>query len=71
MINANIVITKYKNRICALGFKQNSLEELHVDTQEFLLNSIYIAKVKNISKNINATFVELFDGQMAFYRLMM
>lgn len=69
MINANIVITEYKNRICALGFKQNQLEELHVDTQESMLNSIYIAKVKNISKNINAAFVELFDRQMAFLPL--
>ncbi len=69
MINANIVITEYKNRLCALGFKQNQLEALHVDTQESLLNSIYIAKVKNISKNINAAFVELFDGQMAFLPL--
>ena len=69
MTNANIVITEYKNRICALGFKQNQLEELHVDTQESLLNSIYIAKVKNISKNINAAFVEIFDGQMAFLPL--
>lgn len=69
MTNANIVITEYKNRICALCFKQNHLEELHVDTQESLLNSIYIAKVKNISKNINAAFVELFDGQMAFLPL--
>ena len=69
MTNANIVITEYKNRICALGFKQNQLEELHVDTQESLLNSIYIAKVKNISKNINAAFVELFEGQRAFLPL--
>ena len=69
MINANIVITEYKNRICALGFKQNQLEELHVDTQESMLHSIYIAKVKNISKNINAAFVEIFDGQMAFLPL--
>lgn len=69
MTNANIVITEYRNRICALGFRQNQLEELHVDTEESLLNSIYIAKVKNISKNINAAFVELFDGQMAFLPL--
>jgi len=69
MTNANIVITEYKNRICALGFKQNQLEELHVDTQESLLNSIYIAKVKNISQNIHAAFVELYDGQMAFLPL--
>lgn len=69
MTNANIVITEYRNRICALGFRHNQLEELHVDTQESLLNSIYVAKVKNINKNINAAFVELFDGQMAFLPL--
>lgn len=69
MTNTNIVITEYKNRICALGYKQNQLEELHVDTQKSLLNSIYIAKVKNISRNINAGFVELYDGQMAFLPL--
>lgn len=69
MTKANIVVTEYKNRICALCFQNNRLEALHVDTQESLLNSIYIAKVKNISKNINAAFVELFDGQMAFLPL--
>ena len=69
MIKANVVITEYKNRICTLCFQNNRLEALHVDTQESLLNSIYIAKVKNISKNINAAFVELFDGQMAFLPL--
>lgn len=69
MIKANIVVTEYKNRICAFCFRNNRLEALHVDTGESLLNSIYIAKVKNISKNINAAFVELFDGQMAFLPL--
>ena len=69
MTKSNIVITEYRNRICALCFQNNRLEALHVDTQESLLNSIYIAKVKNISKNINAAFVELFDGQMAFLPL--
>lgn len=69
MVKANVVITEYKNRICALCFQNNRLEALHVDTQESLLNSIYIAKVKNISKNINAAFVELLDGQMAFLPL--
>lgn len=69
MVKANVVITEYKNRICTLCFQNNRLEALHVDTQESLLNSVYIAKVKNISKNINAAFVELFDGQMAFLPL--
>ncbi len=69
MIKANIVITEYKNKICALCFQNSHLEALQIDTRESLVNTIYIAKVKNISKNINAAFVELFDGQMAFLPL--
>ena len=69
MVQANVVITEYKNRICALCFRQNHFEELHVQTQNSMLNSIYIAKVKNIRPNINAAFVELLDGQMAFLPL--
>ena len=69
MIHTNVVITEYKNRICAMTFCDNQLEDLHVDAKDALLGSIYVAKVKNINKNINAAFVELFDGQMAFLPL--
>jgi len=66
MIHSNIVITEYKNKICTMTFCDNQLEDLHVETEDSLLGSIYIAKVKHINKNINAAFVQLFDGQMAF-----
>lgn len=69
MIHTNVVITEYKNRICAMLFCDNQLEDLHIESKESLLDNIYIAKVKNINKNINAAFVELFDGQMAFLPL--
>ena len=69
MIHTNVVITEYKNRICAMIFCDNQLEDLHVEAKESLLGNIYIAKVKNINKNINAAFLELFDGQMAFLPL--
>ena len=69
MIHTNVVITEYKNRICTMLFSDNYLEELHVEVNESLLSDIYVAKVKNINKNINAAFVELFDGQMAFLPL--
>ena len=69
MIHTNVVITEYKNRICTMLFRDNYLEELHVEVNESLLSDIYVAKVKNINKNINAAFVELFDGQMAFLPL--
>lgn len=69
MTHTNAVITEYKNKICTMLFCDNQLEELHVDPQNSLLSHIYIAKVKNINKNINAAFVELFHGQMAFLPL--
>ncbi len=69
MIHTNVVITEYKNKICAMTFCDNQLEDLHVENKESLLDNIYVAKVKNINKNINAAFVELFDGQMAFLPL--
>lgn len=69
MIHTNVVITEYKNRICAMTFCDNQLEDLHVEAGESLLDHIYVAKVKNINKNINAAFVELFEGRMAFLPL--
>lgn len=69
MIHTNVVITEYKNRICAMTFCDNQLEDLHIESKESLVDNIYVAKVKNINKNINAAFVELFAGQMAFLPL--
>lgn len=34
-----------------------------------LLGNIYIGKVKNVVKNINAAFIDLGDGQMGYYSL--
>jgi len=34
-----------------------------------ILGNIYIGKVKNIAKNINAAFIDLGHGQMAYYSL--
>lgn len=50
-------------------FEDNRLEDLHVEGKDSLLGDIYIAKVKNINKNIHAAFVELSDRQMAFLPL--
>lgn len=69
MIRTNVVITEYKNKICTMTFHDSQLEDLHVETDTSLLGNIYIAKVKNINKNIHAAFVELFDGQKAFLPL--
>lgn len=69
MIKSNVVITEYKNRICSMVMQDNNLEDLHVDSSDSMLFKIYVAKVKNINRNINAAFVELQEGRMAFLPL--
>ena len=50
MIHTNVVITEYKNRICTMLFRDNYLEELHVEVNESLLSDIYVTKEKNINR---------------------
>lgn len=69
MIHSQVVITGYENKICSFLIKDNQLEDLHVFDTDSLLNHIYIGKVKNISKNIDAAFVEVSPGNMGFLSL--
>ena len=69
MIHSQLVITDYDNKICSFLICDNQLEDLHVSQNDSLLNHIYVGKVKNISKNIDAAFVEIKDGKMGFLSL--
>ena len=72
-----IVITKHKNciinclcdekRIIQLSIDANHSEN---DTQKAgILGNIYLGRVKNIVKNINAAFLEISDGRMCYYEM--
>jgi len=69
MIHSQVVITEYDNKICSFLLNDNLLEDLHVSENTSSLHNIYIGKVKNISKNINAAFVEIANGQKTFLPL--
>jgi len=45
--------------------------QVHVEQAKStsLLGNVYVGKVKNIVKNINAAFVEIADGQMCYLAL--
>lgn len=65
-----LLFTPYQNKILSLLVKENRL----VFASAFLpkgglLNNIYIGKVTNIVKNIDAAFVEIFSGQICFLPL--
>lgn len=66
-----LVITKNNNTIISALFDgmniiQVSLNPANDDT---ILGNIYLGKVKNIVKNINAAFVEIADGRMCYYSM--
>lgn len=70
MINNAVVFTYYDNNIMALQV----IDDKHVNLQltpndDIHLKSVYIGKVKNIVKNIQAAFVEIAPGKICFLPL--
>ena len=68
--NKLIIICK-KKKIYSAYFEENDLVQINVENEESesILGNIYIGKVKNIVKNINAAFVEIEDKQMCYLSL--
>lgn len=66
-----LIITNYgKHRFTGL-FQENNLIEVHCERLErpSILGNVYIGRVKNIQKNLNAAFIEIAPGQMGYYPL--
>lgn len=66
-----LIIIKKKDIIISALFNgmdmiQVSLNPANDDT---ILGNIYLGKVKNIVKNINAAFIEIADGRMCYYSM--
>lgn len=66
-----IIITKQDGRILTAVCSQGQITQLNLEDEEsgILLGNIYIGKVKNVTKNIDAAFIDLGGGQMAYYSL--
>lgn len=65
-----LLFTPYQNKILSLLIKENRLVWASAFLPEGgLLNNIYIGKVTNIVKNIDAAFVEIFPSQICFLPL--
>ncbi len=66
-----LIITKSNNQIISALFSEKELIDIHVDKTEedSLLGNIYLGKIKNIIKNINAAFVEIDNGTMCYLSL--
>lgn len=65
-----IIITKTDSGILTASVSGSRVTQLNLERETgSLLGNIYIGKVKNVSKNISAAFVDLGGGQMSYYSL--
>ncbi|MEE1314067.1 MAG: ribonuclease E/G [Lachnospiraceae bacterium] len=66
-----IIITRYEGKIVTAMVEGGKIVEFGCEKEEAnsILGNIYVAKVKNIVKNINAAFVEVEHGLICYYSL--
>jgi len=66
-----LIITKLENKIISAFFEQRDMVQVSLNSSEnsAILGNIYLGKVKNIIKNINAAFIEIAEGKMCYYSL--
>ncbi len=67
-----LLITKEKEYVISSMFQDNELVEIDIypsDEEETILGNIYVGKVQNIIKNINAAFVEIEEGMSCYMSL--
>lgn len=72
-MSTTYVITRLspaKDRLCCCLLEGDRLAEVSIDQEsQSLLGNIYIGKVKNVLKNIDAAFVEIAGGRTCFLPL--
>ncbi|MFA9466095.1 MAG: ribonuclease E/G [Velocimicrobium sp.] len=70
-MSETLIITRKDNKIITAAFEENEMLQVSVEKieAENILGNIYIGKVKNIIKNINAAFVEVEGKTMCYLPL--
>lgn len=65
-----LIITTYQERKCALILQNDRLVYVTVlSGRNSKIGAVYVGKIKNIVKNINACFVEIADGEICYMAL--
>jgi len=66
-----LVITRYNNSIVSALFEGMDMVQVNLNPpfSEGILGNIYLGKVKNIVKNINAAFIEIEEGLNCYYAM--
>lgn len=62
-----LIFSKYRGKNCAMLIKGTRLLAMQsLDENAGQIGAIYVGKVKNVARNLNACFVELADGKVGF-----
>lgn len=69
MSKNKIVITEYKEKKLMSIFEDDRLSRFFFDEESSIVGNIYVGKVKNIVKNINAAFVEIGENMLAYFSM--
>ena len=71
MITSKLLLTKYQNGILSLLMKNNRIEEISYSSlhDNGKIGDIYVAKVLNVVKNINAAFIDYQKGKRGYLPL--
>lgn len=66
-----LIITRREDKILTLRAEDRKIRQVQAESAETegILGNIYVGKVRNIVKNINAAFVEFQKGQMGYLSL--
>lgn len=70
-MSKKLIVKQLNHNIVSALYEEGQMIQVNVDPVEdvSLLGNIYVGKVKNIVKNINAAFVEIADKQMCYLSL--
>ena len=70
-MNHRLIITKNNNSIISAFYDGMDMIQVSINPadDDTILGNIYLGKVKNIIRNINAAFIEIADGRMCYYSM--
>ena len=69
-VKEELLVTRREDKILFARVQDGKIVQLQAeDSDGGILGNIYVAKVRNIVKNINAAFVEFAKGQMGYLSL--
>lgn len=70
-MESRILVTKKDDRILTIKTEDGKIASIQAESAESsgILGNVYVGKVRNVVKNINAAFVEFREGEMGYLSL--